>query len=339
MNMDSRFRGSDDPIRWNGSTHFESDSSRRCWGEPMGRPLPRFALFLSSAVGLLAAQGALADDVLGNKPRHVWGGPSSVPNGQAITRMIWAPGLDDGYVPQGVTWAEGAVFLSAYRSTDPKIGKGPCRVFKVDAQSGETLAQFDLPKDCGHAGGLAHVGNGFLVVSDTPRLYKINSAAAFSGSSSPTAIEATVKLGGEVKGSFVGFDGTSLFVGSYDKDADKAKGHFLPLSIFDTHRHKIVTEGDASRAIPLPTDAQGAAFDRAGMLWLSASSSKFGRLYRLESASGRVLSSHDMVIGIEDLAFDERGKLWSVSEAGSLRWQKWSAAFPVLFQVDPSRLK
>lgn len=54
-----------------------------------------------------------AAEVLGEKPRHVWGGPSSVPNDQAITKRIWAPGIDDGYVPQGVTWADGAIFFPA----------------------------------------------------------------------------------------------------------------------------------------------------------------------------------------------------------------------------------
>ena len=56
---------------------------------------------------------SVAMDVLGKKPSHVWGRPSSVVNEQAITKMIWAPGVEDGYVPQGITWADGAVYLSA----------------------------------------------------------------------------------------------------------------------------------------------------------------------------------------------------------------------------------
>lgn len=45
-----------------------------------------------------------------------------------------------------------------------------------------------------------------------------------------------------------------------------------------------------------------------------------------------------MVIGIEDVEFDDDGKLWSVSEAGSQRWLYWPQTFPVLFQIDVSRL-
>jgi hypothetical protein len=278
-------------------------------------------------------------EVLGKKPRHVWGGPSSVPNDQAITKRIWAPGIDDGYVPQGVTWADGVIYLSSYRSTDPKIDKGPCRIYKVDAESGETLGQFDLPEDCGHAGGLACIGNGILVAADTRRLYKIDAGSAFAGQRASTAVIATVSLSGQVKGSFVDFDGASVVVGSYEKDAARAKAHFLPLSIFDTPSGKTVNEGIAVRTIPIPAEAQGAAFDKEGNLWISASGGKFGTLHKLDARTGRSLSSYEMVIGIEDLAFDDEGRLWSVSEAGSLRWQKWSKTYPLLFRIVLDKLQ
>lgn len=280
-----------------------------------------------------------AMEVLGKKPSHVWGGPSPVANDQAITRMIWAPGVEDGYVPQGITWADGAVYLSAYRSTDPKVDRGPCRIFKIDPEKGNTLGQFDLPEDCGHAGGLAFAGKGILIAADTRRLYKIDIAAAFPPGSSSNAITATVALRGKLKGSFVDFDGDSVFIGSYEKDAAKAMGHFLPLSVFDTHNGETIDETAAIQSIPLPTEAQGAAFDKAGNLWITASSSRFGLLYRLDRKTGQTASNFEMVIGIEDIAFDDEGRLWSVSEAGSLRWQKWSKTFPVLFRVDLSKLK
>lgn len=280
-----------------------------------------------------------AMEVLGKKPGHIGRGPSSVAIDQAITKMIWAPGVDDGYVPQGVTWADGAVFLSAYRSTDPKVDLGPCRIFKIDPESGITLGQFDLPEDCGHAGGLAYAGKGILIAADTRRLYKINMAAAFAPGNPSNAVTATVALRGEVKGSFVDFDGSAVFVGSFEKDAAKAKGHFLPLSVFETDNGNTVDESAAVRSIPLPQEAQGAAFDKAGNLWITASSNRFGSLYRLDKETGRVAASYEMVIGIEDIAFDDQGRLWSVSEAGSLRWQWWSKTFPVLFRVDPGKLK
>lgn len=280
-----------------------------------------------------------AMEVLGKKPAHVWGEPSSVANDQAITKMIWVPGIDDGYVPQGVTWADGAVYLSAYRSADPKVDRGPCRIFKVDPENGNTLGLFDLPEDCGHAGGLAYAGKGILIAADTRRLYKIDMAAAFQPGILSNAITATVALSGELKGSFIDVDGHSVFIGSYEKDAAKAKGHFLPISVFDTHNGKTVSEAAAVRLIPLPQEAQGATSDNAGNLWITASSSRFGLLYKLDSKTGQAASIFEMVIGIEGIAFDDEGRLWSVSEAGSLRWQKWRKTFPVLFRVDLSKLK
>jgi hypothetical protein len=52
-----------------------------------------------------------------------------------------------------------------------------------------------------------------------------------------------------------------------------------------------------------------------------------------------VIAQHELVIGTEDLEFDDQGRLWSVSEAGSQRWIKWSKTYPVVFQLDLSRLK
>jgi sugar lactone lactonase YvrE len=253
--------------------------------------------------------------------------------------MIWAPVIDDGYVPQGLTWADGVLYLSSYQSIDPKIDRGPCRIYKVDPETGNTLGLFDLPEDCGHAGGLAYAGKGILIASDTRRLYRIDTAAAFSPGHPSNAVTATVTLCGEVKGSFIDFDGSAIFVGSFERDAARAKGHFLPLSVFDSHNGMTVEAAAAVRSIPLPQEAQGAAFDKAGNLWITASSSRFGQLYRLDGRTGQVASSYEMVIGIEDIAFDNDDRLWSVSEAGSLRWQRWSKAFPVLFRVDPGKLK
>jgi len=281
----------------------------------------------------------MAADVLGKKPRHVWGGPSSVVNNQAITKTIWAPGIDDGYVPQGITVVEGSVLVSGYKSTDPKVDRGPCRVFKVDAQTGKYTSHFDLPEDCGHVGGLVYLGNGILVASDTRRLYKLDMNKAFQDGDAKNALLGVVRLAGDLKGSFVDFDGTSIFIGSYEKDSKKAKGFFLPISIFEDHNGKTIKEDIASKSFPIAEEAQGAAFDREGNLWMTCSSSKHGKLQKVDPNGGKVLTQYEMVIGIEDIGFDKDGRLWSVSEAGSLRWSKWSETFPIVFQMDLTKLK
>lgn len=289
---------------------------------------------------VLAGMIAYGAQVLGTKPGYLIFGPSSVPNEQAITKTIWAPGLDDGYVPQGITVADGAVLLSAYRSTDPKVGTGPCRVFRIAPETGTYAGFFDLPPDCGHAGGLAYLGKGSLVVADTRRLYRIAMQTAFEQRSVQNALTSAVSLAGEVKGSFVDFDGTDLWVGVYDKAESKSKVYRFALTIFeDFNGTGRLTEDRALRALAVPAEAQGAAFDREGSLWITSSSSRFGMLYKLNPKTGEKLASYEMVIGIEDIGFDAEGGLWSVSEAGSQRWFRWSKTYPIIFLLDISRLR
>jgi hypothetical protein len=176
-----------------------------------------------------------------------------------------------------------------------------------------------------------------LLVADTRRLYKIDMARAFAGDGD--AVVATLNLAGEMKGSLVDFDGKSIFIASSEKDAAKARAFFLPLSLFDSHNGATLEPSQASRSFAVPVEAQGAAFDRDGGLWMSFSNSKFGRLQKIDTVSGAILASHEMVIGVEDIAFDEEGRLWSVSEAGSLRWSRWQVSYPIVFSVDPQRLR
>jgi hypothetical protein len=291
------------------------------------------------ALLLVAVLPAAALDVLGTKPAHVWGGPSSVPNEQAITQAIWAPGIDDGYVPQGLSVAEDQVLVAGYRSADPKVGQGPCRVWAIEMATGRTTGQFDLPGDCGHAGGLAYAGGDVLIVSDTRRLYKIDMKRAFQDGKADQALLATLRLAGELKGSFVDVREGVLFIGSSEKDEEKARGFFLPLALFETHGGATIREDAATSVIRIGVDAQGAAFDAQGQLWLTFSNSKWGRLRKLDPRSGQVLAEHEMVIGMEDIGFDARGRLWSVSEAGSQRWSRWNKVFPVVFALGMGRLQ
>jgi hypothetical protein len=288
---------------------------------------------------LFLAPVAQAGDVLGVKPSYLNGVTPDVPNQVAISRIIWAPGLDDGFVPQGMTFSNGALFMSAYQSSFSKSTKGPCRIFKVDPNSGQTIGYFDLDLGCGHAGGLAATGKGHLIVADTHRLYKIDVASAFASGHPTNAVVAKLDLGGKLKGSFADFHAGSIFIGSYEKNVSHATGYYLPFTLFDTHNGQAITEQMASRSINLPPQSQGAAFDKNGVLWISSSTGKFGLLSRLDAKTGAVQARYDMVNGIEDLAFDDAGRLWSVSESGSIRWRNRSVSFPVLFRVEMGRLK
>jgi hypothetical protein len=305
----------------------------------MNLRLRRWRLAAAGALLILLFGCASSLAPLGKRPAHLAADPDPVENDQAIAARIWAPGIDDGYVPQGIAFAEGRLLLSSYRSTDPKQGRGPCRVYRIDVGSGRVEAQFDMPAACGHAGGLAYAGNGMLIVADTRRLYKIDMARAFADGDTAAALRGTITLSGAVKGSFAAFDGKSILIGASEKQAEKARAYYLPYSLFDRAQDIAVDESAATKSFAIGTDAQGAGFDSAGGLWLSFSNSRQGRLQRIDAADGAVLASYQMVIGLEDLDFDGAGRLWTVSEAGSLRWSKWSKRFPVIFSIDPGKLK
>jgi DNA-binding beta-propeller fold protein YncE len=238
---------------------------------------------------------------------------------------------------------------------------GPCRVYRIDPDTGTITGYFDLPPACGHAGGLAYAGSGVLILSDTRRLYRINLEQALREQRAHMAITGTLELAGALRGSFVTVmpvtvmpvafvpavfqpetkptEGPGLFLGAWSTSASKARGYFLPLSLFDSHTGTTITEDNAFSSIPLGARAQGGAFAPNGSFWISYSSHDFGRVQRVDPASGQVLASYALVSGTEDISFDGRGGLWAVSEAGSLRWRSWRTSFPVVFRLDPELLK
>ena len=303
---------------------------------------PSFQHLSRALAGLLlacVAAGAHASGFLGNRPAHIASDPGPVENDQAIVARIWAPDIDAGNVPQGMSFGDAQLLVTSYRSPDSSVGRGPCRVHRIDPRSGQITGKFDMPDDCGHAGGAAYAGKGVLIVADTRRLYKIDMEKAFASGHARDGLLATLALGGELRGSFVSFDGNSILVGTYAKEAEKARVHFLPYTLFDARNGETVDETAASRSFPILVRAQGAAFDRQGALWLTASSSNFGKVQKVDPVSGKVLEEHGMVAGIEDIGFDPEGRLWAVSEAGSLRWSTWSTSYPVIFALDTAKLR
>ena len=262
----------------------------------------------------------------------------TVPNQQAVTRRIWTPGLEEAFVPQGLTAAGAYLFVSSYLPTpDLKSNTGPCRVFRIERESGREAGGFDLPAGaCTHSGGLAYLGNGKLLLADTRQLFRIDLEQALASGKAEGAMQA-VKLAGELRGSFATFDGKDAWIGTWTKDAPKARMYRLDAAIFDGEPGRTVDHGRSTASIPIPVEAQGATFDKAGNPWVSASSGKFGTLFRLDR-SGIVQARYDMVAGLEDLAFDGE-RLWGLSESGTRKYLHWETRFPFVFEIDVSRLK
>ncbi len=298
---------------------------------------------LAGALALLLTLAALADcapavPVLGKPPGYGSSIVASVPNGAAIRDRLWAPGLDDGYVPQGIGLAEGALLVSAYQSTQKDVDRGPCRVFRLDPATGAVTGAFDLPPECGHAGGLAYAGNGLLYVVDTQVVFAVDLPRALADGNVNAALKQQLRLSG-VTGSFSTFHDGKLWLGRYNA-ARPGVLHGIPQqSIAALAADGTITVSQAEQRIDVPARAQGAAFDAQGRLWVALSSTKFGKLVLLNPDSGKTLAEYETAPAVEGIVFDAAGGLWAATEAGSRRWLTSSAYFPVVFHLDPAALK
>jgi hypothetical protein len=260
----------------------------------------------------------------------------------AIRQRHWSPGLNEGYVPQGLTNARGTLFVGAYRSIEANVNRGPARVFAVDPSSGAVIGGFDLPDSIGHADGLASTPDGGLLfvadngralyAFDLPRSLQAGRAVAVG---KPRALAKDPALGSN----FLSFDGRLLWFGRYSRDDTAARLLAADPAVIFNGSDTPFRAAEAARSLPLPFHVQGATFDAAGQLWLSASNGSMGRLYRIDTQSGAVLAEYPAMAGLEDLARGADGLLWSVGEAGSQRWNSWKTYFPLLFSFDPAALK
>lgn len=292
------------------------------------------------AATVLAGCAALGTkEVLGTRPSYLPSTTESVPNAVALQRRMWVPGLDADYVPQGLTSAGPHLFVSSYKPTpDLKANTGPCRVFRIEIATGKPAGHFDIPPGtCTHAGGLGYAGGGKLFLADTRAVFLIDVDRALATGMSAGASK-MVKIAGELRGSYAAFDGTHAWIGTWTRDQAKARMFRLDPRLFDEHDGQTVDHTRAVESIPVPLEAQGATFDKAGNLWVSASNSRWGRLYRLDR-QGAVKAQYELPAGLEDLTVDDAGRLWALSESGTRKYLAWETKFPYLFQIDVARLK
>lgn len=297
------------------------------------RRLATIALIIASA---LAVAGYRIDKVhhavLGTRPDYGPSAISPVPNLAAIDRLIWVPGLEKGWVPQGLTIAAGDLFVSAYRRRRFAQSRGPCRVFRIDPATGRELARIDVPAPCGHAGGLAYAGGKTLYLADTHTLFAVDWAAA-----APKF--RVIPLGPGVKGALAASGQGEIGLGAYEEGRP---GRILKYrtTVLDAIEDGAVLRADmASAELAIPSFAQGAAVDPSGRLWISRSEIAWGCLDRLDPRTGRLERRYPIAGGIEGIAFDQTGHLWGVSEAGGRHIPLRYPFFPVIFRIDPARLR
>jgi len=294
--------------------------------------------FLAFALAGCAAVGTA--QVMGTKPTYLEAFTEGVPNAAALSHRIYTPSLDEGYVPQGLASGEGYLYVSSYLPRpDLKSNTGPCRVFRIEAATGKAAGHIDVPEGaCTHSGGLAYLGNGRLFLADTRQVFLIDVPKALATGKAEGALKA-VKIAGLLRGSYATFDGKDAWIGTWTKDKPEvAKMFRLDPRLFDDYDGKTVQEERAVESIPVPLEAQGAAFAKDGTLWVSASNGKWGKLYRLDR-QGKVLNTYEMTAGLEDLTVDEAGNLWGLSESGTRKYLHWETRFPFIFRIEVDKLR
>jgi len=316
------------------------DMSERWACRPIAGALSRAwrvvtALALAAATGVAPAPVANPVLILGQRPNYGPALVSDVPNRAAIDRMIWMPGLDAGWDPQGLAIADHRLLISAYRSRRKWRNRGPCRVFRVDPVTGDETGHIDIPAPCGHAGGLAYAGAGELFIADTHTLFEVDLDQAFDRN--PPKFR-TIPLGRGLKGAFAVSDRGAIWIGDYEPERPAKAFKFALSAINDLNDGAALTPDAASLVVPIPTYGQGGALDSSGRLWVARSDISWGFLDERDPQTGRLYRRFAVTAGIEGIAFDRYGKLWAIAEAGARHLPWHYPFFPMIFRLDPTRL-
>jgi|TARA_B100002003_G_scaffold68185_1_gene63437 hypothetical protein len=253
----------------------------------------------------------------------------------AIRPLAWSPGLNRGYIPQGIAVAGEELLVSAYR----RSGDGPkCQIFRIDKTTGETTGELAVVGEyCSHAGGLAYSDDQRLFVSDTRRLYEIQLNGIETVDGEPQGVIHTWELRFPLKGSFAAASREGLWLGVYSKPGPGLM-YRIPWSRLN-HNKAVLWATDADHLFEITPASQGACLDAAGSLWLSQSTSQYGQIQQLDPDTGQIAREYPVMAGIEDLGCEDNGTLWSVSEAGSQRWSNWEIFYPVVFGIHIDQLK
>jgi hypothetical protein len=291
-------------------------------------------------LAVIAACGispALRDNdlrILGARPSY---GPLTVsaePNLRAAGPLLWIPGLDQGWDPQGLAVADGSLLVSAYRSDRFGTNRGPCRVFRLDPASGHENGHFDVPPPCGHAGGLAYAGDGSLYITDTHTLFEVDLDSAFGNRTPSFRI---FPLGPGLKGALAASGRGEIWIGSYEEERPGRVLKYDRRVLKALTDRAMLTRELAATELTIPSYAQGAAIS-FGKLWISRSEIAWGSLEKLNLSDGRTMERYPAPGGIEGIAFDDTGALWAVSEAGARHFPGHYPFFPVIFRLDLNRM-
>lgn len=122
------------------------------------------------------------------------------------------PGLESGFVPQGICQSEGLFFISGYFND-----KTASRIYAVKAETGEEVACAALVNEdetpfTGHAGGIASVG-GYVYVASGSSLWILSKEDVLSAHGENVHFLAEIPI--DVKASFAFYAEGTLWVGEF----------------------------------------------------------------------------------------------------------------------------
>lgn len=270
-------------------------------------------------------------------------------NGQAIDRAFWAPGLNSGFVPQGITRVDAGGPFTETRLLVSGYSSRGCSVYAVSPFTGSASNPRTVP-GCSHAGGIVNEGDRRVWVADTHVLIELSIDRLF-GSQAGDPVLRRIPLPDTaagspitIHGSFVVYNGTSAgscpCIGIGDNDTQRIRWYSRAyLRSVPSGRWLDRTQELGQTATPV--GPQGAAYDSAGRLWVTssdwASSAErgWGRVQRLTGSP--TATYNNFVPGIEGVTATPDGDLWAVSEAGSLPYAG-GRFFPLVFRFRPGLL-
>lgn len=247
------------------------------------------------------------------------------------TREAPNPGLNDGFVPQGITYNEDKNYFVTVGYTVKGTGS---RLYKISDK--KNIQQFDLVKDGkewnGHTGGLQYLNGAFYLANESDGVYRISETALENSESNQ--IEIGEKISVNNHSSFIFSDNKYLYVGEFNDSKNYISKNEITWE--GKTQNAIVTKYDESFEKPLvvysiPNQIQGFAITESGKFVLSRSWSvkpsdffifdsaiETGELY--DGAPLYILHRDNISKDIKGLPFSEdldyfNGKVYTMDEA------------------------
>lgn len=230
------------------------------------------------------------------------------------------PGLEDGFVPQGLDYVEkdGVFLVSGYMSDG-----SPSRIYVINKETGVVDKQLTCIKNnedyIGHSGGIASDGNYVWLVGDKRVETLLYSDIANAQSGTKIEIKSSIETGNGCD--FVDVYNNKLIVGEFYRSGkyDTPEQHHIDISddetthavayAYDIDETTASGIGEISFALTLPDQAQGISFvstnDGEKIMistsW-SISSSKL-KIYEnpLNKESGKTLSAKGKEVPLYEL--------------------------------------